>query len=135
MSLGGCAGVHSVQEKEKAEAAPAAKEGYAIGHLRNVRFGPEIIEYLERIDETLTPFGGRFIIHGGRLERQEGDWHGDLIVIRFPSLDAARAWYGSPAYQAIAPLRTRNAEGDVILIEGVNDDHRATDILKGGAGG
>jgi uncharacterized protein (DUF1330 family) len=39
---------------------------YAIGHLRDVAVGPEIVEYLERIDETLAPFGGRFIIHGAR---------------------------------------------------------------------
>jgi uncharacterized protein (DUF1330 family) len=103
--------------------------GYAIGHLRNVRVGREIVEYLERIDATLAPFGGTFLIHGAREECVEGDWSGDLIVIAFPSLAAARAWYGSPAYQAIAPLRSRNADGEILLIEGVAEPHRATDVL------
>ena len=103
--------------------------GYAIGHLRNVRFGAEIIGYLERIDATLEPFGGRFLIHGARAECMEGSWTGDLIVIAFPSLEIARNWYASPAYQAIAPLRSRNADGEILLIDGVEEPHRATDVL------
>lgn len=41
---------------------------YAIGHLRNVEMGPDIVAYLETIDTTLAPFQGRFIIHGGEKE-------------------------------------------------------------------
>ena len=104
---------------------------YAIGHLRTVAMGPAIVEYLERIDATLAPFEGRFIIHGARAEVMEGDFIGDLIVIEFPDRDRARAWYDSPAYQAILPLRTDNADGDVLLIEGVDDTHVATDVLAG----
>ena len=102
---------------------------YALAHLRTVAMGPAIVEYLERIDATLAPFEGRFIIHGARAEVMEGDFTGDLIVIEFPDRDRARAWYESPAYQAILPLRTDNADGDVLLIEGVDDTHVATDVL------
>ncbi|OQM74838.1 DUF1330 domain-containing protein [Manganibacter manganicus] len=104
--------------------------GYAIGHLRNVNVGNEIVEYLERIDATLEPFGGVFLIHGATAQCVEGKWSGDLIVIAFPSLKAARNWYNSPAYRAIAPLRARNADGEILLIEGVEEPHRATDVLK-----
>jgi uncharacterized protein (DUF1330 family) len=67
--------------------------GYAIGHLHEVTLGPGIVQYLERIDATLEPYGGRFLIHGAKAEVQEGDWAGDLIVIEFPDLNQARAWY------------------------------------------
>lgn len=103
--------------------------GYAVGHLRNVTMGPAVVAYLERIDATLAPFGGRFLIHGGRPTRLEGDWTGDLIVIRFPTAADALAWYRSPAYREILPLRLAAAEGEVFVVEGVPDDHRATDIL------
>lgn len=102
---------------------------YAVAHLHDVAFGPEIIAYLERIDATLAPFGGRFLIHGGTAERLEGEWAGDLVVIAFPDLASARSWYTSPAYRDIRELRTRNSQGVVILIDGVGDGHRATDIL------
>lgn len=59
----------------------------------------------------------------------EGSWPGDLIVIAFPDLAKARAWYESPAYREIKRLRPDNSEGDVIIAEGVDEHHRATDIL------
>ncbi len=102
---------------------------YAIGHLRSVDMGPDIVAYLEGIDATLAPFDGRFIIHGGDKEHLEGAFLGDLIVIAFPTLEAARGWYASAAYRAILPLRAANAQGDVFLIDGVDEDHRAADIL------
>jgi uncharacterized protein (DUF1330 family) len=102
---------------------------YAVGHLHDVNVGPEIVEYLQRIDATLAPFGARFIIHGGVPERVEGTWSGDLIVIAFRDRASARAWYRSPAYQAILRLRTDNAASDVFFIDGVSDAHRATDVL------
>jgi uncharacterized protein (DUF1330 family) len=59
----------------------------------------------------------------------EGNWPGDLIVIEFPDRERARAWYASPAYQEILPLRTGNSEGDVIFAEGVSKAHRTMDVL------
>ncbi len=102
---------------------------YAVAHLRTVTMGPAIADYLARIDATLAPFGGRYVVHGGNKETLEGAWPGDLIVIAFPDRDAARSWYASPAYRAILPLRTANSEGDVILVDGVDADHKATDVL------
>ena len=103
---------------------------YAVGLLRNVRMGPEIVSYLEGIDATLTPFGGHFLIHGGPRTDLEGACNRDLIVIAFPDRAAAQAWYASPAYEDLLPLRRKHAEGDVFLIDGVGESHRATDILS-----
>ena len=102
---------------------------YAIGHLRNVTMGPEIVEYLRRIDATLEPFGGQFIIHGGSVEVLEGSWSGDLIVIAFPDIERVRAWYGSAAYREILPLRRDHADGEIIIMDGVPAAHRAVDVL------
>ena len=38
---------------------------YAMAHVHSTNFGPELIEYLRRIDATMEPFGGRFLFHGG----------------------------------------------------------------------
>lgn len=97
--------------------------GYALGHLRNPAPHPEVAEYLERIQATLDPFGGRFLVHGGAVEVKEGEWRGGLVVIGFPAIEDARAWYDSPAYQEILPLRTRHIEGDIVLVEGEGPDH------------
>ena len=102
---------------------------YAIAHLQDVDLGPEIVEYIRRIDATLAPFGGRFVIHGSTPEIVEGPWPGNLVVIAFPDMAKARSWYDSPDYQAILPLRTDNSRSVAMLVEGVANDYRAGDFL------
>ncbi|GAA2253157.1 hypothetical protein GCM10010145_21140 [Streptomyces ruber] len=94
---------------------------YGIARLRPPEeLHEDVLTYIERIQETLDPFGGRFLVHGApEQEVLEGDWPGTLVVIVFPSLAEARAWYASPAYREILPLRTRHMGGDVLLVDGV----------------
>jgi uncharacterized protein (DUF1330 family) len=97
---------------------------YALAHLYNPQpHHPEVLEYLERIQATLDPFGGRFLVHGAAVEVREGSWPGALVLIEFPGLAEARAWYDSPAYQEILPLRTNNIDGVALLVEGVEPGH------------
>jgi uncharacterized protein (DUF1330 family) len=103
---------------------------YAVGILQQVNMGPPIVEYLERIDATLAPFDGHFIVHGGENEVLEGTNPGTLIVIEFPDRRAAEQWYASSAYRQIVALRTENATSTVFLVDGVDRDHLATDVLR-----
>jgi len=105
-------------------------KAYAIGNLYDVEVGPEIAEYLARIDGTLAPYGGRFIVHGAPPDVREGRWDGALIIIEFPDPGRAHEWYASPEYQAILPLRAEHSRGEVLLIDGVEDGHKATDVLR-----
>ncbi|NLE79685.1 MAG: DUF1330 domain-containing protein [Rhodococcus sp.] len=102
---------------------------YGVAYLRSVNMGPEIVEYLERIDATLAPFSGKFLVHGAKSDVREGDWSGNLVVIEFPDMASAAAWYESPAYREIIPLRADNSDGTVFLVDGVDQPHKATDIL------
>lgn len=92
---------------------------YAIAHLKNTAANADIVDYLARIQPTMEPFGGRFLAHGPRVEVVEGEWPGTVVLLEFPDTDAARAWYDSPDYQQILPLRTRHIDGDIILFDGV----------------
>jgi uncharacterized protein (DUF1330 family) len=103
---------------------------YAVGILHDVKMGPDIVEYLERIDATLAPFDGHFIVHGDRPEVLEGPPPGTLVVIEFPDRSSAKGWYDSPAYQAIVALRAANSTSTIFLIDGVDRDHLATDVLR-----
>src|SRR6059058_1970986 len=91
---------------------------YAIANLRTVDVNDEIRDYLLRIDETLQPYAGRFLVHGKQPRLVDGDLPGAVVVIEFPVPEAAHAWYASPAYQAILPLRTRNADGGAVIVDG-----------------
>ena len=97
---------------------------YLINHLRqpgSLRL--EVLDYLERVQATLDPFGGRFIVQGGQADVLEGCWPGMAIVLSFPDMTKARAWYQSEAYREILHLRTNNVISDIVLVDGVAPDH------------
>lgn len=102
---------------------------FVIGHLRSIDFGSDIVEYLERIDATLTPFSGRFVVHGSETTVLEGDWAGDLVVVEFPDRQHALQWYRSDAYQRIVRLRTENSDSTVLIVDEVAHPHRATEVI------
>ena len=73
--------------------------------------------YRAKVGATIEAHGGRFLVRGGAATVKEGDESKPrLVVLEFPSVEAAEAWYGSPAYQAILPLRTANAQADVVIV-------------------
>ena len=106
-----------------------ATPAYAIAYLRDVDLGPEIFQYIERIDATLAPYGGRFLVHGGPITPAEGEWDGDVVIIEFPEAESAEQWYDSPAYQEILPLRTEHSRSMAALLRGVPKDYRAVNKI------
>ena len=103
---------------------------FGIAQVRSVTIGPDIARYLHHIDSTLAPFGGRFLVHGAEAEVLEGNWEGAVVILEFPDLEHARAWYNSPGYQEILPLRTQNGDTTVILVDGVPPGYKATDLSE-----
>jgi uncharacterized protein (DUF1330 family) len=74
--------------------------------------------YSSQVDATLEDFQGRFIVRGTDKDVREGEWLDRVVVIEFPSVDQARSWYESEAYQRILPVRQQNSSGRVVIIEG-----------------
>lgn len=75
--------------------------------------------YRSGVVATLEPFGGKFVVRGGRLTIVEGEWpHPRLVVIEFPSRQAAEDWYKSPEYQKVLPLRLKSAAGNFVIVDG-----------------
>jgi uncharacterized protein (DUF1330 family) len=76
--------------------------------------------YSAKVADTFKPYGGRFIVRGVVPDVKEGfGAQGRLVVIKFDSLAQARAWYDSPAYQAIVPIRHRSGNSRTYIVEGL----------------
>jgi len=73
-------------------------------------------------EASVAAYGGTYKVRGGRTEQLEGERVPDrLIVLEFPDLATARAWYNSPEYQAALPIRLAGAKtARLFLIEGYN---------------
>jgi len=93
-------------------------KGYMIAHVE-VHDPEAYKEYAEKVPATVLPYGGKFLVRGGRIEPLEGDAPpGRTVVTEFPSLAHARDWYHSDAYQALIPLRHAAAVTRNFLVEG-----------------
>ena len=81
--------------------------------------------YLERAFDTLIPHGGKVIARSSNIEVRESThgpgWHPNrILIIEFPSMDAARSWYESPEYQEILPIRLKASKDNMVIVEGVS---------------
>lgn len=63
-------------------------------------------------------FGGRFLVKGGPMEQVEGSGPDRHVVVEFPDMAAARAFYTSEEYRQILPIALENSRRDVVFVEG-----------------
>jgi uncharacterized protein (DUF1330 family) len=76
-------------------------------------------EYKKLTPGSIEPFGGKFIVRGGSTEALEGDWQpGRIVVIEFPSVEKARAWWNSETYQKAKAIRRAASSGKILMVEG-----------------
>jgi uncharacterized protein (DUF1330 family) len=96
-------------------------KGYLIANL-DVQDQPTFQRYREQVLPLIARFGGRYIIRGGDVQDVEGNLGlKRLIVLEFPNIEAARAFYECPEYQPIKALRLQSAESEVALVVGYDD--------------
>ena len=77
-------------------------------------------QYQRGVPATIESHGGRYLIRGGAFEVAEGDWHpGRVVVLEFPTMEQARAWYHCAEYEELKRLRLESAHTDVVFVEGV----------------
>ncbi|HEV2624997.1 MAG TPA: DUF1330 domain-containing protein [Xanthobacteraceae bacterium] len=74
--------------------------------------------YLVANQAPFGKFGARYLVRGGRRDVMEGRARDRIVVLEFPSYEAALGCYRSPEYLAAKKLREGKAEADVIVIEG-----------------
>lgn len=87
---------------------------YVVGHI-TVRDAGHWTEYQSKVPATLAPWGADVVFRGRKAAVFSGTHtHTDIVVIRFADTQAAQAWFSSPAYQALLPLRAQAA--DVVLL-------------------
>lgn len=76
-------------------------------------------EYRTHVPATVAKYGGRFLVRGGSYESVEGEWRpGRVVVLEFPDMAAAKAWYNSQEYGPLLKLRQSASTGHLILVEG-----------------
>jgi len=76
-------------------------------------------DYVAAVTPIIAEFDGEYLVRGGPAEFFEGDPVGErTVVIRFPSLQAARDWYHSEAYAPVKAMRQRASTSLQTIVEG-----------------
>jgi uncharacterized protein (DUF1330 family) len=93
---------------------------YAIGRLE-MRDPSWRREYGPKTEALVQKHGGKYLVRGGAMERLEGSGKlpSAVVVLEFPSMEHARAWYNDPEYAPLIKLRQTGSDLDFILVEGL----------------
>ena len=76
-------------------------------------------DYKVMVPPSLAPFGGRFLVRGGKVETLEGDWAPKrFVMVEFHSLENAKAWWASEEYKDAKALRQATSKTQMIVVEG-----------------
>jgi uncharacterized protein (DUF1330 family) len=93
-------------------------KGYAI-FTETIRDQAGYDGYVEKALPTIVESGGRPIVVHDDPEVLEGQSPGSrIVVLEFDSVDAARDWYNSPAYQAVVGERHASTDADAVIVAG-----------------
>ena len=77
-------------------------------------------DYKRMVPASMAKYGGRFIVRGGRTETLEGSWAPSrFVLVEFPSMERARAWWASEEYAEAKALRQATSSTEMILVEGL----------------
>jgi uncharacterized protein (DUF1330 family) len=76
--------------------------------------------YKKLVPASLEKYGGRFVVRGGQVHVMEGTWAPKrFVLVEFPSVEQAKAWWASPEYAEAKALRQATAESQLIIVEGL----------------
>ena len=79
----------------------------------------EYENYKKLTPGSLVNYQGKFIVRGGETITLEGDWKPSrIVVLEFPTIELAKAWWASEEYAEAKALRHRTAKSRMIAIQG-----------------
>lgn len=78
----------------------------------------ELALYSQAVGSTFEGHDVTFLATYGDIETLEGATVEGAVILRFPDMQAARAWYHSEAYQAAAAHRFKGAKFRAFIVEG-----------------
>ena len=91
---------------------------YAVFIREKTRNPAEMQVYSDKVGGTLAGHPLKVLAAYGAQEVLEGPPAEGVVIIEFPSMKAAKAWYDSPAYREVREHRFKGADYRAILVEG-----------------
>jgi uncharacterized protein (DUF1330 family) len=78
--------------------------------------------YRARAAASIAQHGGRYLVRGGPIEPLEGSWTPrTIVVVEFPDIEQAKAWYRSPEYASALAVRDEALSRNLVLVDGISE--------------
>lgn len=79
-------------------------------------------DYKKLTPGSLKNYGGKFIVRGAKTEALEGDWSPQrMVVLEFPSVEKAKAWWASEEYAPAKAIRQSAAITKMLVVDGYSE--------------
>ncbi|MWL86809.1 MULTISPECIES: DUF1330 domain-containing protein [unclassified Cupriavidus] len=92
--------------------------GYIIAYV-DVTDPQQYEQYKVLSSRAMQAHGAEVLVRGGKTEPLEGEWAPTrVVVLKFPSYDAAKVFYASEEYLAARKSREHAAKMNMIVVEG-----------------
>ena len=93
--------------------------GYIIANV-SVTNSVQYADYKKWSSAALQVHGVEVCVRGGKVEVLEGDWAPErLVILKFPSFEAAKAFDASPEYGRARAARQGAAVMRMVVVEGL----------------
>ena len=93
-------------------------KGYIVADIQ-VRETEGFEKFREMALPVIEEYGAKILVRTPNVEGREGKKPGVVVVLEFESMDKARKFYESEAYQAAKAVREKACDTDLFLAEGV----------------
>lgn len=93
-------------------------KGYWIARV-DVRDPEGYKDYVAAAKLAFDRYDAKFLARGGTTDAVEGRGRARNVVIEFGSLKQAQDCYNSPEYQHAKSIRNKVADGEIVLVEGM----------------
>ncbi len=76
-------------------------------------------EYKTKVPSLIRKHGGEYLVRGGKFAILEGNWKPTrLVLLRFPDMASAEAFFLDPEYQPLKALRHGVSNAEIVAVEG-----------------
>lgn len=84
-------------------------------------YDPNMLEkYRQRVFAVVSKFGGNYLVIGGPIEVKEGTSNLNFpVLIEFPSMEQANAWYNSADYAELLAMRKAAGKYVAVFMRGI----------------
>ena len=90
---------------------------YVVVTIKKVKDLEAFREYASKVYPIIERHGGTYVAVDKAADVRDGEWpFVRTVIVAYPNYDTAKAWYDSPEYREIIPIRKRAIDANIVIV-------------------